>query len=93
MKPHAIIINTARGDVVDEPALAAALKNGTIRAAGLDVYEAEPKVTEELLSLENVVLFPHLGSATTETRVAMGMCVVDNLGAFFASKPLPNRVV
>jgi lactate dehydrogenase-like 2-hydroxyacid dehydrogenase len=93
MQPNSILINTARGDVVDELALAAALKKGTIKAAGLDVYEAEPKVTEELLSLENVVLFPHLGSATTETRVAMGMCVVDNIGAFFAGKPPPNRVV
>jgi lactate dehydrogenase-like 2-hydroxyacid dehydrogenase len=93
MKKSAFLINTARGDVVDEQALVAALKNGTIAGAGLDVYEAEPKVTEELLGLENVVLLPHLGSATRETRVAMGMRVLENLEAFFAGKPVRDRVV
>jgi lactate dehydrogenase-like 2-hydroxyacid dehydrogenase len=92
MKPHAILVNTARGDVVDEQALVAALKKGVIAAAGLDVYEAEPKVTEDLLTMENVVLLPHLGSATRETRVAMGMRVVENLKAFFEGKPLRDRV-
>ncbi|MGH8520232.1 MAG: 2-hydroxyacid dehydrogenase [Gammaproteobacteria bacterium] len=93
MKPTAFLINTARGDVVDEQALAAGLKSGTIAGAGLDVYESEPRVTEELLTMENVVLVPHLGSATRETRVAMGMRVLENLEAFFAGKPPRDRVV
>ncbi|QFY60976.1 D-glycerate dehydrogenase [Rhizobium grahamii] len=92
MKPGAFLINTARGDVVDEAALAAALKNGVIRGAGLDVYEAEPHVPETLRTLENVVLLPHLGSATEETRTAMGMKVVDNITAFFDGKEPPDRV-
>ena len=92
MKRSAILINTARGDVVDETALIAALKDGTITAAGLDVYEFEPKVSEELLTLENVVLLPHLGSASRETRVAMGMRVIDNVTAFFAGKAPGDRV-
>jgi lactate dehydrogenase-like 2-hydroxyacid dehydrogenase len=93
MKRDAILINTARGDVVEEGALVDALRNGTIRSAGLDVFEAEPKVTEDLLSMENVVLLPHLGSATRETRVAMGMRVLENLELFFASKPVRDKVV
>ncbi|HTT07262.1 MAG TPA: D-glycerate dehydrogenase [Gammaproteobacteria bacterium] len=93
MKPGAILINTARGDVVDEKALIAALKKGTITAAGLDVYEGEPKVNEEYLTMENVVLLPHLGSATRETRVAMGMRVFENLQLFFAGKPVRDKVV
>ena len=92
MKRGAILINTARGDVVDEKALIQALKDGTIAAAGLDVYEFEPKVSEELLTLENVVLLPHLGSASRETRVAMGMRVIDNVTAFFAGKAPGDRV-
>jgi len=92
MKPSAILINTARGDVVEEKALIQALKDGTIAAAGLDVYEFEPKVSEELLTLENVVLLPHLGSASRETRVAMGMRVIDNVTAFFAGKAPADRV-
>ena len=81
MRPTAVLINTARGPVVDEAALAAALRDGTIAGAGLDVYEHEPEVTEALLELENVVLAPHLGSATRETRVAMGMLCVSALRA------------
>lgn len=92
MKSTAILVNTARGDVVEEAALAQALKAGTIAGAGLDVYEREPQVAEELLALENVVLFPHLGSASRETRVAMGMRVIDNVAAFFAGKPPADRV-
>jgi lactate dehydrogenase-like 2-hydroxyacid dehydrogenase len=92
MQRHAFLINNARGDIVDEAALVEALNKGTIAGAGLDVFEREPKVTEALLAMENVVLLPHLGSATIETRVAMGMMVIDNAEAFFAGKPLPNQV-
>ncbi len=92
MKPTAILINTARGPVVDEQALAEALTAGRIAAAGLDVYEREPLVNEALLSLENAVLLPHLGSATLEARTRMGMQAADNLDAFFAGKPPPDRV-
>ncbi|MGG6897487.1 MULTISPECIES: 2-hydroxyacid dehydrogenase [Rhizobium] len=92
MKPGAFLINTARGDVIDEVALIAALEQGTIRGAGLDVYEAEPHVPERLRALDNVVLLPHLGSATEETRTAMGMKVVDNITAFFAGREPPDRV-
>lgn len=92
MQRHAFLINTARGDVVEEPALVEALEAGTIAGAGLDVYEAEPKVTPALLEKENVVLLPHLGSATRETRVAMGMRVVENAVAFFAGETPPDRV-
>ncbi len=93
MKPGSFLINTARGDVVDEAALISALEQGTIRGAGLDVYEAEPHVPERLRELENVVLLPHLGSATEETRTAMGMKVVDNIIAFFAGREPPDRVI
>ena len=86
MKPQSILINTSRGEVIDERALAEALATGTITGAGLDVYEKEPCVHPALLDLENVVLLPHLGSATNETRVAMGLRVVDNLVDFFAGR-------
>lgn len=92
MKPTAVLINTARGPVVDEAALARALAGRQIAAAGLDVYEAEPVVHPDLLQLENVVLLPHLGSATVETRTAMGMRVAANLDAFFADQPLRDPV-
>jgi len=90
MKPTALLINTARGSVVDEAALEAALRAGTIAGAGLDVFSAEPEVPAGFLDLENVVLLPHMGSATTETREAMGDRAVDNLDAFFAGKPPPD---
>ena len=93
MKPSAFIINTARGDVIDPAALIAALKQKKIAGAGLDVYEGEPRVQEELLTMENVVLFPHLGSATMETRVAMGVRAIDNVQAYFTGKPPRDRVV
>ena len=93
MKPTAYLVNTARGDVVDEAALIEALAAGRIAGAGLDVYAEEPKVPEGLLALPNVTLLPHIGSATIETRTAMGMLAVDNLAAFFAERPLPARVV
>ncbi|MDX8469950.1 D-glycerate dehydrogenase [Mesorhizobium sp. VK23B] len=93
MKPSAFLINTARGDVVDETALIRALDRGTIAGAGLDVYAEEPAVPRGLLEQENVVLLPHLGSATAETREAMGMKALDNLIAFFEGKSAPDRVV
>jgi lactate dehydrogenase-like 2-hydroxyacid dehydrogenase len=92
MKPTAILINTARGSVVDEEALAQALHGGRIAAAGLDVYEREPQVHPQLLANERVVLLPHLGSATTQARVAMGMQVAANLAAYFDGRPPPDRV-
>jgi len=92
MQKHAFLINTARGDVVDEPALVKALQDGVIAGAAMDVFAKEPSVTEDLLTMDNVVMFPHLGSATTETRVAMGLCSLDNVKAFLAGDEPPNRV-
>jgi lactate dehydrogenase-like 2-hydroxyacid dehydrogenase len=92
MKRTAFLINTARGEVVDEAALAEALRNRVIAGAGLDVYEHEPSVPAAFLGLENVVLLPHLGSATLETRVAMGMRVAENLERFFAGLEPGDRV-
>lgn len=92
MKPGAVLINTARGPVVDEAALVASLTAGHLGAAGLDVYEDEPRVHPGLLALENAVLLPHLGSATLETRTAMGMRVAANLDDFFAGRPLRDPV-
>ncbi len=92
MRKGSILINTARGDVVSENDLIAALQAGTIGGAGLDVFEQEPSVPAALSSMENVVLLPHLGSATTETRVAMGMRAIDNLVAFFGGTAPRDRV-
>lgn len=92
MRRDAFLINTARGDVVDERALVDALQSKAIAGAGLDVYEREPEISPELLRMDNVVLLPHLGSATTETRVAMGMRALENLRAFFGGRPLRDRV-
>jgi lactate dehydrogenase-like 2-hydroxyacid dehydrogenase len=89
----AIVVNTARGPLVDDEALIAALKSGKLRAAGLDVFTGEPKIHPGYASLPNTFLLPHLGSATTETRNGMGFKALDNLDAFFAGKPLPARVV
>ena len=93
MKPTAYLINTARGDVVDNEALIQALKNRIIAGAGLDVYEGEPKLNQGFLNLENVVLLPHLGSATEETRIAMGIRVIENVTAFFAGQTPRDKVV
>ena len=93
MQPHALLINTARGDVIDEAALVKALRAGQLAGAGLDVYEHEPRLQPDLAAMENVVLLPHLGSATTETRVAMGLRAAANLRAFFSGDKPPDRVV
>ncbi len=92
MKPTAFLVNSARGDIVDQQALIAALRAGSIAGAALDVYEGEPEVPAALRELENVVLLPHLGSATLETRTAMGMLVLENLRAFLAGEEPPCRV-
>ena len=84
--PEGVFVNIARGWLVDEPALVDLLVNGGLGAAGLDVFEAEPKVPEALFGLENVVLSPHIASNTKETMRAMGMCVVDNLRSWFEGK-------
>lgn len=92
MGKDSFLINTARGDIVDEAALVTALKDGVIAGAGLDVYENEPTVSRGLLRLDNVVLLPHLGSASTETREAMGMRVVENVQAFLQGEEIRDRV-
>jgi lactate dehydrogenase-like 2-hydroxyacid dehydrogenase len=92
MKPGSYLINTARGGIVDHAALAEALRSGHLAGAGLDVFPAEPKVPEELLGLENVVLLPHMGSATRETRIAMGERALANVIAWSEGRPLPDRV-
>jgi len=92
MRDDAYLINTARGPVVDEPALAAALRDGVIAGAGLDVFEHEPQVHPDLLGLENVVLIPHLGSATVETRTAMAELAAANVVAVLAGDDPPTPV-
>ena len=91
--PNGILINVSRGTTVDEEALIAALQDRTIQAAGLDVFLNEPRIDARFLALENVVLQPHHGSGTVETRKAMGQLVRDNLAAHFAGGPLPTPVV
>ncbi|MEM9436085.1 MAG: D-glycerate dehydrogenase [Pseudomonadota bacterium] len=92
MQTHAHLVNIARGDVMDEAALIAALETGRIAGAGLDVYEFEPAVPEALKAMENVVLLPHLGTAALEVRTSMGLMAVDNVRAFAAGETLPNAV-
>ena len=92
--PEGILINVARGSVVDERALIEALRAGTILTAGLDVFEDEPRVPQELIDMDHVVLLPHVGSATVHTRNAMGKLVADNLVSWFTGKgpmtPVPE---
>ena len=92
MKPSAYIINTARGEVIDQEALIDALSTQSIAGAGLDVYCDEPQIDQRLLALENAVLLPHLGSATIETREAMGFRVVKNLEQHFLGRQAEDRV-
>jgi len=93
MKPSAVLVNTARGPIVDERALVEALERKVIAGAALDVYEREPEVEEGLLALDNVVLTPHLGSATRETRIGMGMLCVEGLRAVLLEDRIPANVV
>jgi glyoxylate reductase len=91
-KPSAYIINTARGAVIDEKALISALKSGRIKGAALDVYENEPHISEELLELDNVILVPHIGTATREARNEMALLASENIINFFRGGPI-YRVV
>ncbi len=93
MRAHAHLINTSRGEVIDQEALVDALSSGRIAGAGLDVFQNEPHVPQSLTSLKNVTLLPHIGSATQEARDAMGFLAVDNLIAHFGQKQYPSRVV
>ncbi|KAF5466608.1 hypothetical protein F2P56_016520, partial [Juglans regia] len=91
--PKGVLINIGRGPHVDEPELVSALVEGRLGGAGLDVYEKEPEVPKELFGLENVVLLPHIGSGTVETRTAMADLVIGNLEAYFLNKPLLTPLV
>jgi lactate dehydrogenase-like 2-hydroxyacid dehydrogenase len=92
MRPGSVLINTARGDLIDDDALIAALMSGHLAGAGLDVFRGEPNIDPRYLGMENVVLLPHIGSATRETREAMGMRALENLTAFFGGEPPRDRV-
>jgi lactate dehydrogenase-like 2-hydroxyacid dehydrogenase len=92
MPSNTVIVNTARGGVVEDAALIRALKTGRVAAAGLDVFENEPTLNPDYLELETLFVLPHIGSATVETRNAMGFKCLDNLDAFFAGSPLPSQV-
>jgi lactate dehydrogenase-like 2-hydroxyacid dehydrogenase len=92
MRPSAFLINTARGDVVDEVALIRALEQRTIAGAALDVFEHEPRVPRALRALPNVFALPHLGSATVASRVAMGERALANIAAFLRGEDPPDRV-
>jgi lactate dehydrogenase-like 2-hydroxyacid dehydrogenase len=92
MQSHAILVNIARGDIIDEAALIAALQSGQIAGAGLDVYEFEPMVPQALIDLPNCSLLPHLGTAALEVRASMGFMALENLVAFSQSQPLPNAI-
>jgi lactate dehydrogenase-like 2-hydroxyacid dehydrogenase len=91
--PNGALVNIARGSIVDEPELVLALQEGRLGGAALDVFEDEPNVPAAMLTMDNVVLTPHVASATDETRTAMGQLMMDNLAAYFAGTPLPTPVV
>jgi hypothetical protein len=91
--PEGYVVNISRGSTIDEPVLLAYLKDKRIAGAGLDVFDDEPNVNPEFFALQNAVIYPHVGSATNETRFAMGMLQVDNLRAHFAGNPVLTRVV
>lgn len=93
LRPHAVLVNTARGEIVDEAALAGMLERGELAGAGLDVYEHEPAIDPRLLVMPNVVLLPHLASATVEARIDMGEKVIVNIRAFFDGHRPPDRVI
>ncbi|MFC7292282.1 2-hydroxyacid dehydrogenase [Hirschia litorea] len=93
LKPHAYIINTSRGEVIDEEALISALEAGQIAGAGLDVFENEPEINPRLLALKNVILIPHMGSATIEARTEMGEKVIINIKNFLDGHMVPDRVI
>ena len=93
LQPHAIVVNTARGEVIDEGALANMLARGEIAGAGLDVYENEPAINPKLMRLQNVVLLPHMGSATVEARLDMGEKVIINIKTFMDGHRPPDRVI
>ena len=93
LQPHAYIVNTSRGEIIDEAALARCLAEGALAGAGLDVYEREPEIHEDLRRLDNVVLAPHLGSATREGRIAMGERVLINIKTFVDGHSPPDRVI
>lgn len=92
LPPGAIVVNTARGGLVADDDLNVALKSGRVAAAGLDVFEGEPKLNPEYISLKNTFLLPHIGSATIETRTAMGMLALDNVDAVLNGRPAPTLV-
>jgi lactate dehydrogenase-like 2-hydroxyacid dehydrogenase len=92
LPPGAIVVNTARGGLVVDDDLIAALKSGRVAAAGLDVFEGEPKLNPEYVSLKNTFLLPHIGSATIETRTAMGMLALDNVDAVLNGRPAPTLI-
>jgi glyoxylate reductase len=93
LQPHAILINTARGEIIDEQALADLLEKGAIAGAGLDVFEFEPTINPKLLKLPNAVLLPHMGSATFEGRVDMGEKVIINIRTWMDGHKPPDRVI
>jgi glyoxylate reductase len=93
LRPHAFIVNTARGEVIDEAALVQALERRQIAGAGLDVYEREPQIDPRMLKLDNVVALPHMGSATLEGRIAMGERVLINIKTFADGHSPPDRVL
>lgn len=91
--PHAYVVNTARGEIIDETALIRMLRNKELAGAALDVFENEPRVNPKLLQLDNVLLLPHLGSSTVEGRIGMGECVLINIKSFVDGHKPPNRVL